>query len=319
MRAGIKFIGPAICALVLSLSAAPGEGQLPLEYYFPSGFPKGKIIRHTGYTLHYSEKHRQAAWAVYLLTKERAAGTAAVTETFRPDPEIFAGAVQEDDYAKTGFARGMIVPAGNLKWSKTAAAEAYFMSNVTPMKPAFLKGLWAELETYTRKWAEANGKVYIVAGPILNEDLATMGESGIAIPRRMFAVILDNSEPELKCIGFILPNEPSKKSLMSRAVSIDEVETATGLNFFPNLPDRLENTLEASADTTLWSISGNSGAGGTPSPVTFSEKGRLTGKAFTPAVLCRGKNSDGTPCKRMTTNPSGYCREHEDQAAQENK
>lgn len=303
--------------LLLALLAVPGFCQLPIEFFLPTGQMKGKVVRHTGYTLFYSDQHHQAAWVLYQLTAERAGGKTAIPETYKADPDMMGG-VNPDDYTGTGYDRGLLVPAGNLKWSRSAAGEAYLMSNVSPMKSAFRRGLWAELEKKTRQWATADGEVYIVVGPVLKGALQTIGKSAIAAPSSFFAVILDYREPEVKGIGFILPNGPSKKPLMSYAVSIDDVETATGFNFFPNLPSKVQSPLEVVADTTGWvetaatdSLTAGANSAGV---VNFSDKGKITGKAFITAVLCRGVDSEGKRCKRMTTNSNGFCWEHQDQA-----
>jgi endonuclease G, mitochondrial len=311
-----KISGMAVFLLALALAAAPGYSQLPLEFYFPSGAAKGKIIRHTGYTLSFSDQHRQAAWVLYQLTAERAAGKVPVPEFYKTDPEMAGGAALPGDYAGTGYDRGLLVPAGNLQWSKSAAGEAYLMSNVSPMKAAFRHGLWTELETQVRTWAVANGEVYVIAGPVLKGSLLTIGKSAIAAPTSFYAVVLDNREPDVKGIGFILPNGPSKKPLLSYAVSIDVVEKATGLNFFPNLPAKVQTPLEAIADTAKWteSVAPQQASGNESAVVTISDKGKVTGKTFTPAVLCRGLDSEGKRCKRMTTNPNGFCWEHQEQA-----
>ncbi len=318
MHARGKSPGLAAFILALTLFAVPGYSQLPLEFYFPAGASKGKIVRHVGYTLYFSDQHRQAAWALYQLTAERAGGKTPVPEFYKTDPEMASGSALPGDYAGTGYDRGLLVPAGNLKWSKSAAGEAYLMSNVSPMKSAFRHGLWAELEAQVRKWAVANGEIYVVVGPVLKGALLTIGKSKISAPESFYAVVLDNREPEVKGIGFILPNGPSKKPLMSCAVSIDAVELATGINFFPNLPARVQKPLEGTVSIAGWTESetppSQQAAQQAAPVVNISEKGKITGKAFITAVLCRGLDSEGKRCKRMTTNPNGFCWEHQDQA-----
>ncbi len=299
-----------LTAILLSASA---HSQLPLEFFLPAGAPQGKIIRHTGYTLHYSPQYRQAAWTLVQLTRARAQGTVETPEDYRPDPEVTAGAVAPLDLQGTGFDRGMLVPPGNLRWSKTAAGEAYLMSNVSPMRPAFRRGLWAEFEKMTRAWAVANEEIYIVTGPVLKEGLSPAGKSGVPAPEQFFAAVLDNREPEIKAVGFVFPNGQSKKALLEYAVSVDEVERITGLNLFANLPDQMENAFEAVADTSRWSAGETVPGGPFAAPGAPGQR-KLGGKVFTPAVMCKGVTAEGKRCVRMTTNPNGYCWEHQDQA-----
>ena len=65
-------------------------------------------------------------------------------------------------------------------------------------------------------------------------------------------MILDYVEPELKAIGFILPNEKSSLPLSVYAVPVDQVEDVTGLDFFHLLPADQENTLEAERNINEW-------------------------------------------------------------------
>ena len=51
-----------------------------------------------------------------------------------------------------------------------------------------------------------------------------------------------------------MPHKESKKPLYDFVVSIDELEKKTGIDFFPELPDAIENKLEASASYKQWSF-----------------------------------------------------------------
>jgi endonuclease G len=308
----------AVCSIVLS--AAAGYSQLPLEYYFPAASPQGRIIRHTAFTLQYNERFRQADWVIYLLTAARVSGQISATPDYRTDPELGTSSVQSDDYQGSGYERGQLVPADDMRWSKTAHAESYYMSVVSPMKTVFRKGLWAELEAQTRNWAVENAELYVVTGPVLKGDLPPAGRSGILSPQYFYRVLLVAREQGMKGIGFILPAAGSKKSLMLYAVPIDSVESVTGIDFFSNLPDRTERAIEASLDPTLW-VTNTAGQDSTGRAVTVPVpvQRKLTGKAFTPAVLCKGITKDGKRCVRMTTNPNGYCWEHQDQAKPSSK
>jgi endonuclease G len=46
-------------------------------------------------------------------------------------------------------------------------------------------------------------------------------------------------------IGFLLNNEPSDSPLRQYVVPVDQIEQLTGIDFFPKLPDNLEQQLES--------------------------------------------------------------------------
>ena len=133
-----------------------------------------------------------------------------------------------------------------MKWSKEAMSESFFMSNMSPQKPGFNRGIWKKLETLVRKWAVDNGSIYIVTGGVLKE-VQTIGTNQVSIPEYYYKVILDYREPEIKG-GFILKNQKSSDPLRKFAVSIDEVEKMTGIDFFHSLPDAIENEIELKYD-----------------------------------------------------------------------
>lgn len=131
-------------------------------------------------------------------------------------------------------------------------SESFFMSNMSPQKPGFNRGIWKRLEEQVRTWAEQNEELYVVTAGILKGDLPAIGVNRVGVPAYYYKVILDYKEPELKAIGFILPNEKSNKPLQSFAVTVDQVEKKTGIDFFHALPDDIEEKLESLSDHSMW-------------------------------------------------------------------
>ena len=110
------------------------------------------------------------------------------------------------------------------------------MSNMSPQKPAFNRGIWKDLEALVRDFAITERKIVVVTGPILPQKKSvTIGSNRVTVPTHYYKVIFDLTPPR-KMIGFILPNEGSDKPLASFAVTVDAVEKATGLNFFSKVP-----------------------------------------------------------------------------------
>ncbi len=132
-------------------------------------------------------------------------------------------------------------------------SDSFYMSNMTPQRPGFNRGIWKRLEEWVRDQATANQEVYVVTGPVLIDGpYQEIGPNGVDIPKRYFKVILDYVEPELKAIGFILPNKKSSLPLSAYAVPVDRVEDVTGLDFFHLLEDGQEERLEAWVDIEGW-------------------------------------------------------------------
>lgn len=223
-----------------------------IHYELPKEKRKGEIVKHTAYTLNYIEKYEQASWVAYQLTGNNVGGGFERTNKFIEDPLVSTGSASNKDYSKSGYDRGHLAPAADMSWSEESMKESFFFSNMSPQKPEFNRGIWKKLEEQVREWAKDNEKLYIATGPILKGDMETIGPSHVAVPKYYYKAILDYTDPEIKAIGFILPNEGSTEPLKTFAVSVDSLEKATGIDFFYQLPDDVEKKLESKFDASLW-------------------------------------------------------------------
>ena len=227
------------------------------SYYLPSTH-LGVAITHDYYSLSYVREHKQAEWVAYMLTRSRLEKT---LETKRPsgftkDPKLLGRGASDTDYKNSGYDRGHLVPAADMDFSEKALQASFYYGNISPQAHDFNTGIWLELETNVRSWAKRNKKIYVITGPILTEPgKGTIG-LGVTIPTSFYKVILDLSEPGKKGIAFIIPNEITYQPLPDFVVSIDEVESRTGLNFFKDLmPEDVEKEIEAHSNKDVWPFS----------------------------------------------------------------
>lgn len=231
---------------------APAKAPVE-ELALPYCDDPSKIQYYTGFALLYSEEHEQAAWLAYLLTNDEVLGSVERSDNFREDPQISTGSASLKDYKGSGYDRGHLAPAADMKWSEEAMRDSFLMSNMSPQAPGFNRGIWRRLEEWVRDQAIANEEVYIVTGPVLTDGpVPEIGANGVNVPKRYFKVLLDCKEPELKAIGFIVPNETSSLPISSYSVSVDLIEKVTTLDFYYLLPDEIEEVLEAESDIRLW-------------------------------------------------------------------
>jgi endonuclease G len=275
-------------------SLHPNELELPLM--------KGNIpiIKHLGYAFQYSEKHEQAFWVGYELTKKETEKAFERTDEFIPDPAVSTGTATVADYAKSGYDRGHLAPAADMGWSQQAMAESFYFSNMSPQEPGFNRGIWKNLEEQVRTWAKAYDSIYVVTGPVLKDGLVQLGPNGVSIPKYYYKVILDNTGDDAKAIGFLMPNQASKEPLEKFAVSVDQVEQETGIDFFNKLPDSRENAFEKEVCIPCWTWTIIS----SPAPQqTNPQPGAVQ-------TQCKGITKAGARCKRMTGDADGYCYQH---------
>ena len=211
-----------------------------------------QILEYTGFTLQYNEEHEQADWVAYVLTREEVLGKVKRKDAFRADKEISSGSATLKDYKASGYDRGHLAPAADMRWDKTAMKESFLMSNMSPQLPKFNRGIWKRLEAIIRTFAYNNESVYVVTGPVLSENLHDLGENDVSIPEYYYKVVLDLEGDETKGIAFLLPQTAVGKDLTKYAVTIDSVEAVTGLDFFHSLEDELEESHESEFDLNKW-------------------------------------------------------------------
>ncbi len=231
------------------------QGEIP-SLEIPIGPDDSIVVSHTGYTLAYCEEYELPYWVAYKLTKENlASSTVTRDDNFREDESIYTGSAALSDYKKSGYDRGHMAPAADFKWSEDAMSDTFYLSNMCPQTHSFNAGIWSDLESAVRSIAYDEGEVYVVTGPVLTDGpYETIGENEVAIPNYFYKVILDYTEPEIKAIGFIMPHENSSLPLSYFAVTVDEVEEITNIDFFPLLPDDIEEVVESSVDASLWDL-----------------------------------------------------------------
>lgn len=223
------------------------------EFFLPSS-TTGQIIHHEGYSLSYSEPHEQAEWVAYELKKSHLVNTNFERPYFEIDDAVKTGAASWRNYKNSGYDRGHLCPAGDRAYSREAYNETFLTSNISPQNHEFNSGVWNSLEQKTRYWARKYDGVFVVTGGVLKGSLQTIGEERVAIPEQFYKIILDANNGKVKMVAFLMPHNNSSKPLYRFVVSVDSIEALTGIDFFPELEDRIENELEAKNDYKGWSF-----------------------------------------------------------------
>lgn len=223
------------------------------DFAWPAYHQEDAIVEHQYYTLCYNEKTEQADWIAYRLTKVNLENAKFKRrDNFKQDPDVKTKSATPEDYKGSGYDRGHLAPAADFVWTKEGMSESFFMSNMSPQNPGFNRGIWKKLEERVRDWAKSNEEIYVVTGPIFKGKSEKIGKNKVAVPDQYYKVILELTGKEVKGIGFILDNKKSSEPLKTYALSIDQVEEVTGLDFFPSIPDALENKIESTSNYSLW-------------------------------------------------------------------
>ena len=229
---------------------APAERSVNLRLGIPS--ESDQMIDRSGFALGYSKSRRQALWVSYILTAEHLnARQVRRSNKFRPDPLLKFDPVRPQHYNRTGFDRGHLAPASDMTYSRETMEQSFFMTNISPQLPACNRGVWKRVESQIRAWARQESQLYVITGPIFSGETRMMNGTDIPIPDAFYKVALDMTPP-MKMIAFIVPNRASKRPIRSFVVTVNEVEAVTGMDFFRNLDDRIEEALEKNSDIGEW-------------------------------------------------------------------
>lgn len=216
------------------------------------------VIERMGYILSYNPQTLNPNWVAWELYPEKLVEEVSRYSKFLPDPDVRDNIkVTTYEYTHSGWNRGHMCPAADNKWDSQAMKESFYMTNVCPQNENLNKGDWNDLEEACREWAMTES-IYIVCGPIFydNPVYGFIGkEFKIRIPDAFFKVVLKGVESgNPQAIGFIFKNESGNHKLYKYVNSIDQVERITGIDFFPALPDEVENKVEAEYDVKLWDL-----------------------------------------------------------------
>jgi len=211
------------------------------------------IAAREGYVVGYNSTTRCPDWVAERLTLAKLSGPKTRrSDDFRPDMQIPTTA-QLEDYRRSGWSRGHMVPAADCKWSASAMSQTFLLTNMCPQDQRNNAGAWNRVEEKVRSFARGEGSLYVITGPVYDpsKPVRTIGPSRVRVPDGFFKVVLDETPPR-KMIAFLAPNEDTKRRPAQLAVSVDTVERATGFDFFSDLPKSEQEKLESEVNLADW-------------------------------------------------------------------
>lgn len=210
------------------------------------------IINYTGFKVSFNPVHHQPNYVAWELTGAETEGMEPRESKFKADSDVYGCATLED-YRRSGYDRGHMAPAGDMKWSAQAMEDSHYLTNICPQDHSINSGRWSTLEKKCRQWAVRDSAIIIICGPVLTDIMPnTIGRSQVSVPERFFKIVLAPYAEPPRAIGFIMPNHPTPDGLESMATSVDNIEQITGFDFFKCLPDDIENEIESKSNYRLW-------------------------------------------------------------------
>lgn len=267
---------------------APYPPSVHLTMGNPSGAladllqPNNYLLEKPSFAVSYNRDKGTPNWVSWHLETQWT-GSLPRTDTFRADPALAPDwyRVQSTDYVASGFDRGHMTP--NADRDNPASIplnqETFLMSNMVPQAPNNNQGPWANLESFLRTLLTTN-EIYVVSGPAgvggsgSNGPATTIADGHVTVPAYTWkvALVLPNGDNDVarvnaatRTIAVIMPNQNSINSdWHTYLTTVDAVEVLTGYDFFANVPDAVENAIEAGID-------GNNPPGTENQPATTDE------------------------------------------------
>lgn len=210
------------------------------------------IIKKKAYIVSYNPDTKIPNWVAWHLTGEHSEGAVSRSNVFYEDEDVPSPKATNEDYKGSGWSRGHMCPAGDNKWDIEAMNQSFSLINVCPQNASLNSGLWNSFEIDCRNWAKRFQDIYIVCGPVFyKQQHEVIGDNEVFVPEAFFKVVMClNGTP--KGMGFIVKNTAGTKKKDLYYNSIDQVERITGIDFFPILPDDIEEEVESRLDMSLW-------------------------------------------------------------------
>lgn len=229
--------------------------QSLLEVSLPANI-SDQVLHYKAITIYYNRKYRVPACVAYELTNTQVSMADAPDAekrnnyNFNRDPNA-AGCPEWWEYKDTGYDRGHMAPAMDMRWDSQAMEQCFLMTNICPQDHELNDGEWRHMEEAIHTWARRTDRLVIFTGPILRNDAKRTGKHhDIAVPSKFYKVVYDPKQN--KAIAFLFKNEMATSSWTNYAVTIDEVEQITGIDFLAALPDNVETTIESRQDIKNW-------------------------------------------------------------------
>lgn len=248
MKKAFVFAALLVAASTAALALDIGECDAMIRWtgapVYRGDEPDHDVLCRRGYILAHNTERKVPDWVLEELTPDRFKGSAdRKNVVFKADTDIAAKSAAPKDYARSGYDRGHMAPAGDMKWDDEAMAESFYMTNMAPqVGVGFNRGIWKSLEERIRDWAGHRERLIVITGPIYGERVKTIG-AGVAVPEAFYKIAYD---PDRKrAIAFLLPNKAAPdRTLPDRIVTVREIEEKTGLDFLAILSKRDQNRIE---------------------------------------------------------------------------
>lgn len=211
------------------------------------------ILVYNAFTVNYNNEWLIPNWVAYELTAEETAGEVPRANGFSMDLDYKDRQAMREDYSNSGWDKGHLAPASDMKWSKVAMKESFNLTNICPQNHELNGNDWHTLEKMVRDWANKYGNIWVVCGPyVIGNKFGTIGAQNVTVPDGFYKALLRKDGAKWRSIAFVFDNDAHKQSVENAVVSVNDLELLIGFDLFTNLDDKIEETVESQANWDDW-------------------------------------------------------------------
>ena len=95
------------------------------------------ILHHKGFVVSYNAEWKIPNWVAWELTASETQPKMEREDSFCEDPDFKGPQATLDDYRRSGYSRGHMVPAADMRWDEQAMAECFYLTNMCPQHNFF--------------------------------------------------------------------------------------------------------------------------------------------------------------------------------------
>lgn len=237
---------------VLNTTSYKSDNVSGLE--IPKRVKDHQVVDQTYYTICWNSKYKVADWVAYTITREHLNNSVASrTEDFREDPKVPTTSTLSD-YRNSGYDRGHLFAAASAKYSEEAMSSTFLLTNIVPQAHRYNSMLYLKAEDAERDAARQYGTLYAVSGPVIREGVNyNYIGSGVLVPLECYkALLVIDKDNNVYTISLVLPQDYQNGNLRPYLLTVNELEYLTGIDFFPELDDSIEELVEDSYDLSKW-------------------------------------------------------------------
>ena len=221
------------------------------------------------YCLAYDTVQYHSRWVAFRFDgSNRAKNTGrSSSDAFQDDPSINSKHYVGNKGFGSGYDRGHLCASNDRLVSEEANRQTFYMTNMSPQMSQFNQQYWVGYEQYVQnigRDASFSDTLYVVKGGTIDKEKIlgyvwrNTGKQ-VAVPKFYYMALLKCKSSGYEAIAFWMEHkeydvEPTKSEIAKHAITIDELEEYTGIDFFHNLPDEAEAAVEKTFNLSSWNL-----------------------------------------------------------------